>query len=362
VIFGKLELKSPYLWSKGKSSKPLVKDMGIKHQGRSETVERALVDFGSEEAFSPASKRFKEHYKYDIGTSAVSRVTEETAKEVIKYVEGKLSEAGKNYGDVETSNETVKEMLVELDGCEIRTAELKIKENGAETTPVYHNPKKEKIINWRDVRIGFARPLNEVSKIYVGKMSSYPEIVEQLFNASILKGMSPKTNVIGVADGGIGLAEELKNQFTNMQFILDKPHLKHHLYETAEELGITKDERAAWVNPRLKAISNGDVGRIWQELKDEYARSPKKRLKRLIGYIDRFFDAVNYKDFKEKGYPIGSGEVESAHKSVPQKRMKLPGACWHPDTINPMLALRVLRANDWWDDFWKERTEDKIAA
>jgi hypothetical protein len=33
--------------------------------------------------------------------------------------------------------------------------------------------------------------------------------------------------------------------------------------------------------------------------------------------------------------------------------MKIPGAIWHPDTVNPMLALRVIRANDWWDDFWQ---------
>ena len=119
---------------------------------------------------------------------------------------------------------------------------------------------------------------------------------------------------------------------------------------------------AWWLNPRLKAISNGEVEGILEELKDEYSRCTNNRLKRLIGYIGRFFDAINYNDFKSKGYPIGSGEVESAHKYVPQKRMKLPGACWHPDTINPMLALRVLRANCWWDDYWNERTENKIAA
>jgi hypothetical protein len=33
--------------------------------------------------------------------------------------------------------------------------------------------------------------------------------------------------------------------------------------------------------------------------------------------------------------------------------MKIPGAIWHPDTVNPMPALRVIRANDWWDDFWQ---------
>ncbi len=50
---------------------------------------------------------------------------------------------------------------------------------------------------------------------------------------------------------------------------------------------------------------------------------------------------------------MASGEVESAHRVIPHKRLKLPGAWWHPGNVNPMLALRVLRANEWWADFWK---------
>jgi hypothetical protein len=32
--------------------------------------------------------------------------------------------------------------------------------------------------------------------------------------------------------------------------------------------------------------------------------------------------------------------------------MKLPGAWWDPDNMNAMLAMRVTRANGWWDDYW----------
>ncbi|MBE9169897.1 hypothetical protein IQ238_21005 [Pleurocapsales cyanobacterium LEGE 06147] len=42
-----------------------------------------------------------------------------------------------------------------------------------------------------------------------------------------------------------------------------------------------------------------------------------------------------------------------AHRYIPQERLKIPGATWHPDTINPMLAKRVIRANNWWNDFWQ---------
>jgi hypothetical protein len=61
-IFGKLTLKSPYLWNQGSSCKVLVDEMRITHQGRSEVVNRALSDFGIEESFEKGAMRFREHY------------------------------------------------------------------------------------------------------------------------------------------------------------------------------------------------------------------------------------------------------------------------------------------------------------
>lgn len=359
VIFGQIELQSPYIWKAGEHAKPLIDDMKLTHDGRSETVNRALSDFGSEESFEHSAKRFKEHYKYELSSSTVSRVTKQVAHEAMNYVEQTFSNA-----DVHDQNapEKIRDILIELDGCEIRTAIVEDIPQSEEKTPVYQNPKKRKIIHWRDVRMGLSRPLDSPSKLYIGKMEKYPDVVDDLFQASVLCGMSPETNVIGVADGGIGLKESLEDRFPNLQFILDKTHLKDHLYETAEELGISKHDRSGWVKSRLEAVSHGAVGQVKQELEEEYEHHPHPRLKRLIGYITRFYDALHYDEFKTKGYPIGSGEIESAHRSVPQKRLKVPGACWHPDSINPMLALRILRANDWWDEFWEDRTQRKMAA
>ena len=359
-IFGKLKLNSPYLWSKGSCCKLLVDEMRIFHQGRSELVNRALSDFGIEESFEKAAKRFSEHYHYDIGSSAVARTTMQTADQALAYLEDKLSTVdSEGKGD---GNSWITKMLVELDGCEIRTAVSQVLEDSTERTAVYNNPVKRKEIKWRDVRLGFVRPLDSASKVFVGRMDTYPRVVGDLHNAALLAGMTSETEVIGVADGGIGLSEELKRQFLNMQFILDKSHLKDHFYETAEALGISKKERAKWVEPRIQAISEGKIAEIKKELEEQYQQNPNPRLKRLIGYLKRFFEAVDYHDFKEKGYPIGSGEIESAHKSIPQKRLKIPGASWHPDSINPILALRIVRANNWWENFWNKRTQKLLAA
>jgi hypothetical protein len=357
TIFGKLKILSPYLWLQGSSSKPLIDDMKIYHNSRSEAVNRALSDFGIEESFANAAVRFKDHYYYDIGPSAVARSTKDTAHQAMEFIENKFLNV-----DPVQKDSGLEKMLLELDGCEIRTVKLVPAEGDEETTPVYNNPKKAKIIKWRDVRLGFARPLDSKSKIFAGKMDSYQTVVSEMHSAAVLIGMTPRTEIVGVTDGGIGLSEELKKQFPTMQFILDKSHFRDHLYATAEALGIKQENRPAWVNPRLKAVASGNVDEVLKELEDENKKDSNQRRSRLIGYIKRFKDALDYDRFKAKGYPIGSGEIESAHKSIPQKRLKIPGASWRSDSINPIFSLRILRANDWWEEFWDNRIEEMAAA
>ncbi len=357
TIFGKLKILSPYLWLKGSSSKPLIDDMKIYHNSRSESVNRALSDFGIEESFANAVIRFKDHYYYDIGPSAVARSTKNIAHQAMEFIENKFSNV-----DFVHEDSGLEKMLLELDGCEIRTAKLVPAEGKEETTPILKNPKKAKIINWRDVRLGFVRPLDSEAKIFAGKMDSYQTVVSQMHSAGVLIGMTPKTEIVGVADGGKGLSEELKRQFPSMQFILDKSHFRDHLYDTAEALGIKQENRSDWVNPRLKAVANGNVDEVLKEFEGENKKDPIHRRTRLIGYIKRFKDALDYNKFKSKGYPIGSGEIESAHKSIPQKRLKIPGASWRSDSINPIFSLRILRANGWWEEFWDNRIEEMAAA
>jgi len=54
-----------------------------------------------------------------------------------------------------------------------------------------------------------------------------------------------------------------------------------------------------------------------------------------------------------EGLPIGSGEIESAHRYVIQQRLKISGPWWKVDNAEKMLALRTLRANSNWDTYWE---------
>ncbi len=65
---------------------------------------------------------------------------------------------------------------------------------------------------------------------------------------------------------------------------------------------------------------------------------------------------LDYKGSISQELPIGSGEIESAHRYIIQIRLKRSGAWWTVEKAEAMLALRVLQANQDWDDYWLNLT------
>jgi hypothetical protein len=64
---------------------------------------------------------------------------------------------------------------------------------------------------------------------------------------------------------------------------------------------------------------------------------------------------MEYKAAIEKELPIGSGEVESGHRHIMQKRLKIPGAWWRLETAEDIAHLRAMRANNRWSEFWQKK-------
>ena len=126
-------------------------------------------------------------------------------------------------------------------------------------------------------------------------------------------------------------------------------------------------ERSLWLNCVFSLIKHGQVKKVLSHLKS-WSGKGQNTVTNLFKYLERFRNAIHYDKYRSWGLPISSGEIESAHRYIPQKaerprrgllgvrthqaRLKIPGATWHPNNINPMLALRIIRANNWWHDFW----------
>jgi len=67
--------------------------------------------------------------------------------------------------------------------------------------------------DWKEVRVGLARPVSNKTDERNARMSKYPEVVGQLVSAVFDQGMSKQTQVYAVADGGHGYAKHSKQSF-----------------------------------------------------------------------------------------------------------------------------------------------------
>lgn len=72
----------------------------------------------------------------------------------------------------------------------------------------------------------------------------------------------------------------------------------------------------------------------------------------MVGYLFNHRARLRYPQFRQAGYPLGSGTVESACKVVMQARMKQAGMRWSPIAAPAMLALPCVLLSDRWDEVW----------
>src|SRR5271169_772350 len=75
-------------------------------------------------------------------------------------------------------------------------------------------------------------------------------------------------------------------------------------------------------------------------------------VRRCHRYLSGRRNHLNYHDALANDLPIGSGEIESAHRYIAQQRLKRPGAWWCVDHAEYMLALRINRRNGDWAAYW----------
>lgn len=64
-----------------------------------------------------------------------------------------------------------------------------------------------------------------------------------------------------------------------------------------------------------------------------------------------------------RGLQIGSGPMESMHRTGSQLRLKVPGASWLEETSTAVLRFRMLELSGRWDEFWRQHEiAGKISA
>ncbi|WP_295446416.1 hypothetical protein [uncultured Thiodictyon sp.] len=88
----------------------------------------------------------------------------------------------------------------------------------------------------------------------------------------------------------------------------------------------------------------------------------KAPVRRCHRYLSERKAQLDYRAALAGGLPIGSGEIESAHRYIAQQRLKRPGAWWRIEHAEHMLALRIVRINGDWEAYWRNLKQKPAAV
>jgi len=196
---------------------------------------------------------------------------------------------------------------------------------------------------------------------------SWKEAVPLIKSHLYVRGLEPEDVDICISDGSEHIMREIFVPiFPKAIHILDYYHKIEALYECIKSLGMSGSK----IEEKLKDyLWEGEIKDLIKELKEIQLRvgepnqgkrnpqDPKVKLDSLINHISRNKERLRYKYYREQGYPIGSGSVESAVKLF-GKRIKGTEKQWNEDGGEAILNLYafLLSEDDRWNKLWEVQT------
>lgn len=153
--------------------------------------------------------------------------------------------------------------------------------------------------------------------------------------------------VVFISDGATWIKNWIEDAYPKAISVLDFYHASEHLHDFAKTEFKDENHRKGWVDEKIKLLLDGKVEQVIEEL----IRMPNKSqdAENLIDYYQANKTRMNYPLYKKIGAGIiGSGAIESAHRTVVQKRLKQSGQRWSKRGAQNMLNLRVTKKNNQW--------------
>jgi hypothetical protein len=152
--------------------------------------------------------------------------------------------------------------------------------------------------------------------------------------------------------------------------ILDLYHAYEYLWAVGNTVfGTESPAAAAWVEPlktRLYAEGAAPVRAALEALLTTLSTAapvpdaengPLLAVRRALEYVTTHAARLDYPAFVARQFPIGSGAVESAGKSVIQARTKGAGMRWSGAGAQRVVALRALHRSGRWAAFWQAQPQ-----
>jgi hypothetical protein len=303
-----------------------------------------VTDFGADQAFAQVMDKLVEHYGIVIAESTIRRITERHAEQIF---EAAASGRGPQGWPQEPGRSAV--LIVEMDGGMVPIVEPDATQS---------DQRKGKKLQWQEAKLCLAHAQGSKTLVYGGTLQGDVATAGQkLFDCARQAGFGRGSYVHGVGDGAPWIADQVEDQFgAQGSYLLDFYHVCDYLAAAAESMVADPAGRKAWMDEqktRLKT-QRGDelMGLLQRHFEPPAVDDSQAPVRQCHRYLSQRREQLDYQSALERDLPIGSGEIESAHRYIAQQRLKRPGAWWRAANADHMLALRLNRANRQWDAYW----------
>ena len=313
-----------------------------------------IVDFAADQPFAQVQFKLREHYGFEIGESTIQRITFDHAQAMHAH-----AEAGLSAQEFPLTEGRHKEIIAETDGGMIPIVEPDASQK---------DKRKGKTLAWREAKICLAHAKGSKTPCYAGTIEGGVETAgQQLLKCAVRAGFGVNSHVHAVGDGAPWIVGQVEEQFAAQgSYLIDFYHVCDYLSAAAKAIMPDAAAQKAWMDGQKDALKTGRLDEVLCALaghieppETEDNSAPVRKCHR---YLSERRTHLNYPDALANDLPIGSGEIESAHRYITQQRLKRSGAWWRVDHAEYMLALRINRQNGDWAAYWDRLRKTGAAA
>jgi len=224
--------------------------------------------------------------------------------------------------------------------------------------------------NWKEVKLARLFSSKSVYNInqernwikastYVGHLGNHTDFLEKLSDYTDQYDQE----MIFINDGAHWIWNWVDAHYPDSVQILDFYHAKEYLSAYAQSQFAKKNKQQEWITEQENLLWQDKVNQVIMNIEALKTKgvNQKKAKEKILTYYKNHQQRMSYGTYKSKGYLVGSGPIESAHRTVVQKRMKLSGQRWTKDGAQKILDLRIVNLNDNWQYVIKS-VSAKLAA
>jgi hypothetical protein len=196
----------------------------------------------------------------------------------------------------------------------------------------------DNIRHWTDARGD--RQHKVLKREYASFIGNSSEFKAHMLALAIRNGYGLYGNTVILSDGATWIRNMKNELFPDSQQILDFYHLCENVCAYAKHVfSMVEADYRPWTDRVCDLLKKGCHKAVLKELSDNTAPNAANSPVNLAAYIENNSDNIDYPSYEKKGFFIGSGAIESANKTVLQRRLKGAGMRWNPATAQPLLTL-----------------------